>query len=127
MRLAGRNWTKNNGSTPRAAGIRVAESSGIEITVTMEISVPLTELSFEILLQQAAPGSSAARALEASSKNVIKAGVRKIFTVRCTIDVAQELQLLAAQSCPPAASIIASVIDARAPELIWVKRRVAAR
>jgi hypothetical protein len=93
----------------------------------MKISIPLTESSLEILLGQATPGSSAARALEGSSKNVITAGVRKIFTVRCTIDVAQELQMLAARSCPTSATIIASVIQARVPEMIWVKRRVAAR
>jgi len=93
----------------------------------MNISVPLTESSFEILHRSATPGSAVGRALEASVKNVITAGVRKIFTVRCTIDVARELQMLAAQSCPTAASIIASVIQARVPEMIWVKQRVAAR
>lgn len=91
----------------------------------MKISVPLTESYFDILRRNASPGSPVGRALEASVQNVVLAGMRKIFTVRCTVDIAEELKSLAALSCPTAAPIIASVIEARVPELIWVKRAAA--
>ncbi|HEX2387419.1 MAG TPA: hypothetical protein VHL99_12685 [Candidatus Binatia bacterium] len=88
----------------------------------MKISVPLTETYFYTLRQNASPGSPAGKALEASAQNFVMAGVRKIFTVRCTVDIAEDLKSLAALSCPTAAPIIASIIEARVPELIWVKR-----
>src|SRR5215470_19113005 len=93
----------------------------------MKFSIPLTESAFEILQQNAAPGGPASGALEASIHNVITAGVRKIFTVRCTMDVAQELQLLAVRFCPTAAFAIGGVIDARFPDSTNPERRVAAR
>ena len=91
----------------------------------MKISVPLTEAFFDILRRAAAPGSPVGKALEASVQNIVMAGGRRIFTVRCTVDVAEELKSVAARYCPTAAPIIASVIEARVPELIWVKRMAA--
>lgn len=88
----------------------------------MRISVPLTESYFNTLLRSASPGSPAGRALEASAQNIVMAGVKKIFTVRCTVDIAEELKSLAAHCCPTAVPIIADVIEARVPELIWVKQ-----
>jgi hypothetical protein len=71
-----------------------------------EIKIPLPAPFFDILRRLAAPGSDAARALEAAS-----AGHSNVsLIVRCTRR-ADELHALAARYCPKAVAIIASALQ----------------
>jgi hypothetical protein len=72
----------------------------------MEIVIPIPTIFFYILRRNAAPGSDAARALEAAA-----GGASSIaFTVRCTRPTAMELQSLASRHCPKALAIIMSAL-----------------
>ena len=74
----------------------------------MQISLHLVDVFFDILRRNAPPDSEAAKALAAAQP--MPCGPGSIYTVRCSVNIAQDLQLLAAQLCPQAVPVIASVI-----------------
>jgi hypothetical protein len=76
--------------------------------LAMQISLHLADIFFEILRRNAPADSEAATALADAQPKPYGPG--SIYTVRCSVAVAQDLQLLAAQLCPKAVPVIASVL-----------------